>query len=344
MYLLTLVVMSAIDISWAGQGLTSAQKQELLDYHNAQRRGEGASDMTKMTWDENLENMAQETADTCQFDRSSDSFRNNKYGYENIGENIFKYSCCTSCPPGSKCDFDAERGVSKWWDEKRDYDINRMFCRDSTRGACGQYKQMAWALSHTLGCALKYCSDWSGFMLVCNYGPGGNYVNKAPYTKGSPCSECPCHHQGGCEDGLCLRSQQDSDEDVIFSGRHGGECRDKLSNCVELAGISYCNYRIRHLKIAEWCPKSCNLCDEPPCSDKISNCAAWAGYCTEAWLTAYCPLTCNSCGKWGKKYVRLPSTRPVCMKSITGDASDFTLMWMKKEKKRKHANFHIKEN
>ena len=45
-------------------------------------------------------------------------------------------------------------------------------------------------------------SKWKR-IVVCNYGPGGNFNGKSLYINESPCSACP-DQSGGCENGLCL--------------------------------------------------------------------------------------------------------------------------------------------
>ena len=43
-------------------------------------------------------------------------------------------------------------------------------------------------------------------MLVCNYGPGGNWIGKPVYTQGEPESACPSGTTKGQgeDDGLCV--------------------------------------------------------------------------------------------------------------------------------------------
>lgn len=61
----------------------------------------------------------------------------------------------------------------------------------------GHYTQMVWADTSEIGCAVTYyttnSSDatWHHFLLVCNYGPGGNYLGLPLYEVGEACSNCP---------------------------------------------------------------------------------------------------------------------------------------------------------
>jgi len=51
----------------------------------------------------------------------------------------------------------------------------------------GHYTQLAWAKSYALGCGFKKYIDgsWYTYLLVCNYGQGGNYLKKQMYTVGT---------------------------------------------------------------------------------------------------------------------------------------------------------------
>jgi len=167
------------------QVFTEDQKQEILDKHNELRRGEPATNMQTMVWDNELEKFAQKMADTCDFDHSKTDERKNIQGdntvFGYIGENIFASS-------GKK--INALAATKNWWDEKGDYNYWTKGC---TRGKmCGHYTQMAWATSNRLGCAARYCANnmknvnWSsrsGYIIFCNYGPGGNWQGQFIYNR-----------------------------------------------------------------------------------------------------------------------------------------------------------------
>merc|ERR1711936_1125212 len=180
---------------------TEEQKQEILLRHNQLRSGEGATDMTKMTWDPTLADMAQTFADRCEFAHSSNADRSNG-DFSYIGENIYVNT-------GS---FNAWGVVQSWFDEKSDYDFDTQTCQPNKM--CGHYTQVVWAGSSALGCAVSFCENgitgWNdrsgnphvGYTVFCNYGPGGNYRGQDPFTKGAPCSECPSS-MDTCEVNLC---------------------------------------------------------------------------------------------------------------------------------------------
>lgn len=56
---------------------------------------------------------------------------------------------------------------------------------------------MLWADTREIGCATSFYTTQSGgdkwhhLILVCNYGPGGNYLGFPVYQIGEPGSNCP---------------------------------------------------------------------------------------------------------------------------------------------------------
>ncbi|CAH8821440.1 unnamed protein product, partial [Trichobilharzia szidati] len=72
-----------------------------------------------------------------------------------------------------------ELGFKSWLDEHKYYDYFRSYCEE---GQCNEYTQIVWEETTDIGCSVTECPN-SPFRLsiVCNYGPGGNYVAKEPY-------------------------------------------------------------------------------------------------------------------------------------------------------------------
>ena len=66
----------------------------------------------------------------------------------------------------------------------------------------GHYTQMVWAETYKIGCGfiMHNRGEWYKKVLVCDYGPGGNYVGGEMYKIGEPGSLC----KGAVENGLCL--------------------------------------------------------------------------------------------------------------------------------------------
>ena len=116
-----------------------------------------------MTWDEGLAQIAQEWADGCDFEHSTNAY----------GENLFV----------STYSADGPDAVYSWAEEAADYDYDTNQCRSM----CGHYTQIVWRDSIHVGCAYADCSTLtgagfsSGRLWVCNYDPAGNWVGERPY-------------------------------------------------------------------------------------------------------------------------------------------------------------------
>ncbi|KAK6053866.1 hypothetical protein COOONC_08631 [Cooperia oncophora] len=63
---------------------------------------------------------------------------------------------------------------------------------------------MAWHSSVRLGCAIQRCPQF--YVVVCQYGPGGNVIGEAIYDVGPTCSRCPTGTSCEQATGLCSTS------------------------------------------------------------------------------------------------------------------------------------------
>ncbi|BFZ19718.1 hypothetical protein BsWGS_22757 [Bradybaena similaris] len=177
-------------------GFNTEQKSDILEQHNHFRALTKASNMLKLMWDPQLEHFAQSYAAQCKFEHNSD--RQNVAGFQYVGENLY----------AGTGDFDPKAVVQQWYSEINDYDYSSNTCTPG-RG-CGHYTQVVWAKTSAMGCGVTYCPRFNqarkigfteGFLVVCNYGPGGNYIGEKPYEAGTPCSQCPSGTT--CGQGLC---------------------------------------------------------------------------------------------------------------------------------------------
>ncbi|PIO72346.1 hypothetical protein TELCIR_05738 [Teladorsagia circumcincta] len=74
----------------------------------------------------------------------------------------------------------------------------------------GHYTQMVWQDGYKLGCVVEYCDIPPAPMtfVVCQYGPGGNFIDQFIYGKGEPrqidddckCTICKCSR----DEALCI--------------------------------------------------------------------------------------------------------------------------------------------
>ena len=113
--------------------LSQEEKESLLKAHNDARRSvvPTASDMLEMEWSHSIAAFAQEYAERCVFDHSSNSERvsasGSSYGW--IGENLYL---------NSSNNIDASMAVTSWDGEKTDYRYSDKSCS----AVCGHYTQV----------------------------------------------------------------------------------------------------------------------------------------------------------------------------------------------------------
>ncbi|CAG2206717.1 ANGPT2 [Mytilus edulis] len=85
--------------------------------------------------------------------------------------------------------------ATRSWEKEQDhYNIYTNNCVPGEM--CGHYTQMVWADTETVGCAMWKCPyihnlGWrDAYIVVCDYGPGGNISGRKPYIIGQTCAEC----------------------------------------------------------------------------------------------------------------------------------------------------------
>ncbi|KAK0413703.1 hypothetical protein QR680_006950 [Steinernema hermaphroditum] len=204
------LIVSASSINCPSRGLSPDTRKAMLDKHNelrsqnalgrardgsTGRNAPRARNMYKLQWDCNLERIAQNWANRCQFQHSR----------SNLGENLY-----ASGPPTNN-DGPARDASASWWDELREigigrYSANFRFSNSVSSRGVGHYTQMAWARTTKLGCGHAKCSRMN--IVVCNYSPAGNYVGQQIYIVGNPCqkdSDCTTYRNSRCsaKEGLC---------------------------------------------------------------------------------------------------------------------------------------------
>lgn len=125
--------------------LTAAEKQALLESHNAARRDVSptASNMQLMQWDDSIAAFAQEYAERCDFDHSSSNERTTRTGFGGyVGENLYLTSARLS---GSGI---GDVVVGPWVREKEFYDFATNTC---SQAPCGHYTQVS-ACTYNCSC------------------------------------------------------------------------------------------------------------------------------------------------------------------------------------------------
>ncbi|KAK0413705.1 hypothetical protein QR680_006952 [Steinernema hermaphroditum] len=195
------------------RGLSADSRKTILDKHNqlrsqnalgqsrdgsTGRNAPKAKNMYKLSWDCELERIAQSWANRCQFKHSPKNLRN-------AGENIYKSW------PTVQNDGPIVKAADSWWGELTKigvgaYSSNFKLTNTLFSKGVGHYTQMAWARTTKLGCGHAKCSNMN--LVVCNYRETGNYMDQSIYEIGNPCrqdSDCKTFKNSRCsaKEGLC---------------------------------------------------------------------------------------------------------------------------------------------
>ncbi|XP_067209491.1 venom allergen 3-like isoform X2 [Linepithema humile] len=168
-------------VQWSNQGLTDAERSAIVLKHNQlrqnvalgkERRGRNgpqpaAVHMPNLSWDNELETIAQRWANQCIM--GHDSCRNVERF--NVGQNI----AWISSTDENKSTL--EQIIQFWYNEVDKFDKNLISAyRDKDGDVISHYTQLVWANTTKVGCGrIKFKhGDWNKHYLVCNYGPTGN--------------------------------------------------------------------------------------------------------------------------------------------------------------------------
>ncbi|XP_069507769.1 glioma pathogenesis-related protein 1-like [Ambystoma mexicanum] len=205
--------------------------QKCVNDHNRARAqvSPSASNMRHMTWDPALATVAQAWADQCAFGHNPDIKTPNKVHptFATVGENIWLGSSHSQISP-----------VQLWVAEDKHYNYESNTCS----AICGHYTQVNWAETYKVGCAAQFCPQVTNYpgasdliILVCNYGPAGNYPRK-PYSAGQPCSQCSRGDK--CRGALCVNAERDGVEGHDAPGSGAGAALPQSGACFALRDLA----------------------------------------------------------------------------------------------------------
>ena len=138
--------------------------------------------MLEMSWDDELEAIAQRWTDQCEF--GHDKIRGVKRFP--VGQNSFV------AMGNSEGTLSALKGVEVWYNEVSKLP-NSMAAKFNGSLSAGHYTQMVYAESFKIGCGLTVFKGpkWGAHkFLACNYGRHGNVFGREIYTVGEACSKC----------------------------------------------------------------------------------------------------------------------------------------------------------
>ncbi|MFP4599068.1 MAG: CAP domain-containing protein [Persicimonas sp.] len=152
-----------------------AELSGMTETHNKWRERVGVD---RLSWNTTLAASAQAYAEECIWEHSAD--RSPDAGYNSVGENL----AFTTQQPSTSVAVDS---VERWVDERYDWDFG-MNIGDGNFSDYGHYTQVVWHSTAEVGCGAAYCSDIEGLsnagtIVVCRYGPAGNYTGQAPYSE-----------------------------------------------------------------------------------------------------------------------------------------------------------------
>lgn len=174
------------------EDLSCEQIRAFVDGHNMRRlkvaKGEvanqpAASEMKFMLWDDELaEKAAQWAAQNGQGHNPDKTIPSGRF---TTGENLYWYSAMNS-----NQELNVDNALESWFDEHKMFKYNQIESSDfdgSKSYQIGHYTQMVWSETVLVGCAVSKTKegDWDNFLVVCNYGPAGNFMGEYPYKTGS---------------------------------------------------------------------------------------------------------------------------------------------------------------
>ncbi|MBK9072199.1 MAG: hypothetical protein IPL79_14555 [Myxococcales bacterium] len=133
--------------------------------HNATRADVGQA---PLQWSNELATLGAGFIADCVWGHSSGGERTNKAGFGYVGENLYMSG-------GGQVSGAGVNGA--WASEKPNYNPSTGQCQG---GVCGDYTQQVWSTTTHVGCAAKTCPNGST-IVVCEYGPGGNYSGQPAY-------------------------------------------------------------------------------------------------------------------------------------------------------------------
>jgi len=192
--------------------LSEGIRSLIVDLHNEARSSVVpiAANMQRLVYDTRLEVVARSHARKCTYGRSDPLSRGDageSLEWSNIGE-----STALSVLTGNTMEEFVRESMGDFIRQKSGYDYYYPD-RCVLGGICDNYKQVTWAATTNVGCAVQNCKKfsfdggrkWLGgrqvyHNLVCNYGVGGNVAGVMTYEECTEPDGCPAF-VGGAADG-----------------------------------------------------------------------------------------------------------------------------------------------
>nr|WDQ26760.1 venom peptide [Acharia stimulea] len=207
---LVVLAVACILAQCGADNMSCEEIKGLVDGHNARREklaagqvaGQpAASNMKYIVWDNELADKATKWASNNKFQHNPD--RTIGSGRFTTGENIYTYG--TTMPDAK---LNVEGALKAWFNEHKDYHYKTLEASDFGAGPqTGHYTQMAWADTKYVGCGKSQYEDqgMQTFLVVCNYGPPGNFMGEYPYK-----TDGPKTGKVECKEEYCAKKYGDS--------------------------------------------------------------------------------------------------------------------------------------
>ncbi|XP_064624955.1 cysteine-rich venom protein pseudechetoxin-like [Lineus longissimus] len=240
------------------EAVDSSTRSTIVQIHNKLRNDVSptATNMLKMSYDLELENLARKWVNQCKREHPS---VNTVPGKAALGQNLFF----------SEVHETWNTAINAWHNEIKHFTYGTY----TTSGVTGHYTQVVWADTSLVGCAMKKCGE-RNYIYACNYGPGGNY-NPAykPYTKGDAGSSCmnrDSTYKNLCDCGgenICLNNGGAVDTKTCTCNCKEGQVGSRCAiDCGAFKDAWYCSssYGVKLCTTATnvpfECPKMCGVC------------------------------------------------------------------------------------
>jgi uncharacterized protein YkwD len=167
-------------------------QKDIVNIHNTLRRIVPTTSTFEMSWDNDIQKIAQQWAERCEFRHPTSQSEKDQY------LKTSKYGCGQNIAMGTGSMTWNQTISGMWYGEVKDFKFGQ-----DTGKVVGHYTAIVWKNTNKVGCGYKLCKpgpDQFNFF-VCNYGPAGNvYPDQfKPYEAGTKCGKCPKN----CNNGLC---------------------------------------------------------------------------------------------------------------------------------------------
>ncbi|KAF5308252.1 hypothetical protein FQR65_LT06245 [Abscondita terminalis] len=170
---------------------------------NDKRGGNGvAANMRALSYDKEIEFVAQCYANACRDMGNHDKCRRTKK-FKSVGQNMYALEASDSF--NFNDDKWIKEAINQWYIEITDTNTNDIDKFQQSDRLIGHFTQMVWAETTHIGCGRTIFGSGPStkMSIYCNYGTGGNVLNRGVYARGPPCSQCGSAKCNNQYKGLC---------------------------------------------------------------------------------------------------------------------------------------------